>query len=252
MTPFYFGSSGRRLFGVYEPAAMKGAGARAAVLCYPWGSEYLHAHRTMRQLAIKLSVTGFHTLRFDLFGTGDSAGEMTDADTDGWEADIESAMEEITSIVGATRVTLIGLRLGATLAASVATRRGKDIDALVLWDPIVSGRDYARHLAAAAPQGFPNTGQVLEVSGFPLTTALLRDFQSLDLGSLLAPSATRTLMLVTERSPAHGAFHAVPTATDGGSLAIEFMTAMCPWVADPESVGMVPIQVLQRIVGWLG
>ena len=65
------------------------------VLCYPWGSEYIHAHRALRQLATRLSMAGFHTLRFDYFGTGDSAGEMEDADLGVWEDDIETAIEEL-------------------------------------------------------------------------------------------------------------------------------------------------------------
>ena len=71
MTPFYFGAGPQRLFGIYEPAVLTGRGKRGAVLCYPWGPEYVHAHRVMRQLAIKLAGAGVHTLRFDFFGTGD-------------------------------------------------------------------------------------------------------------------------------------------------------------------------------------
>src|ERR1700722_5596148 len=138
MSPFFFGTSERRIFGVYEPAASGTSGKRAAVFCYPWGSEYIYAHRTIRQLAVRLSTAGFHTLRFDFFGTGDSAGDLTDADLAGWETDVESAMEEIRDISGMAQITLIGLRLGATIAASVAARLSRKVDSLVLWDPIVS------------------------------------------------------------------------------------------------------------------
>ena len=117
MNPFFFGTAERRLFGIYEPAAVGTAGKRAAILCYPWGAEYLHAHRTLRQLALKLSSAGFHTLRFDFYGTGDSGGEPTDVDLAGWEADLETAIEELTEITGLSKVTLIGLRLGAVVAA---------------------------------------------------------------------------------------------------------------------------------------
>ena len=95
MSPFYFGTRERRLFGIYEPASCGTAGNRAAILCYPWGLEYLHAHRTLRQLALKLSATGVHTLRFDFFGTGDSGGEAIDANLKVWQTDLKMAMEEI-------------------------------------------------------------------------------------------------------------------------------------------------------------
>ena len=98
MNPLYIGTRGRRLFGIHEPPAVKAGRARAAVLCYPWGSEYLFAHRTLRQLAVRLCGAGFHTLRFDFFGTGDSSGDMLDADLAGWEGDTESAVEGIKDI----------------------------------------------------------------------------------------------------------------------------------------------------------
>jgi pimeloyl-ACP methyl ester carboxylesterase len=137
MNPLYLGTRERRLFAVYEPAAVKEGRARAAVLCHPWGAEYVYAHRTMRQLAVRLSARGFHTLRFDYFGTGDSGGEDFEADPAAAEADVESAIEGLQDIAGVARVALIGLRLGATLAARTAVRRKESVEALVLWDPVV-------------------------------------------------------------------------------------------------------------------
>jgi pimeloyl-ACP methyl ester carboxylesterase len=137
VNPLYLGTQERRLFALYEPAAVKERRTRAAVLCYPWGAEYTYAHRTMRQLAVKLSTRGFHTLRFDYFGTGDSGGEDSEASPAAAEVDVESAIEGLKDIVGVAQVALIGLRLGATLAARAAMRRKENVEALVLWDPIV-------------------------------------------------------------------------------------------------------------------
>ena len=115
------------MFGIYEPAR-RGPGRRAVVLCHPWGAEHLHAYRSMRQLSATLTAAGLHTLRFDYFGTGDSAGEMTAATLDGWHADIRAAVQELLDTTGATRVGLVGLRLGATLAAKVAAKSRDDIE----------------------------------------------------------------------------------------------------------------------------
>jgi hypothetical protein len=30
------------------------------------------------------------------------------------------------------------------------------------------------------------------------------------------------------------------------------MTALRPWIEDPDSIGVVPVGVIQRIVNWLG
>ena len=73
-----------------------------------------------------LAARGVHSLRFDYFGTGDSAGETTEADLKGWCGDIETAIDELTHMTGCRRVILIGMRLGGTLAAEVAAKRPDD------------------------------------------------------------------------------------------------------------------------------
>jgi uncharacterized protein len=150
VNPLYLGTQERRLFAAYEPAAVKDRPARAAVLCHPWGAEYVYAHRSMRQLAVKLSACGVHTLRFDYFGTGDSGGEDAEADPDAAVADIETAAEGLQDMLGVARVALIGLRLGATLAARAAVRGKEHVDALVLWDPIILPEE-----AAGMTHGLP-------------------------------------------------------------------------------------------------
>jgi uncharacterized protein len=249
MTPFYFGAGRQRLFGIYEPAVLTGRGKRGAVLCYPWGPEYVHAHRVMRQLAIRLAGAGVHTLRFDFFGTGDSAGEMVDADLATWEADIELAMEELRDIFGPTRMTLIGLRLGATLAARVAARRPKDVDTLVLWDPILSGSDYLASLGATAAPGASDLP--LTVRGFPVTAEMHRDLRAIALAPPLTPPGARGLTLITDPeadAPPPGPWDGKPERPD----TTEFIKAVCPWIEDPDTIGAVPVAVLQRIVDWLG
>jgi pimeloyl-ACP methyl ester carboxylesterase len=257
MTPFYFGTSERRIFGIYEPAALRGGARRAAVLCQPWGSEYLHAHRTMRQLAINLSAAGFHTLRFDFFGTGDSGGDEMDTNLGGLETDVELAIEEINDVVGTTQVTLIGLRLGATVAINVAARLPRNIDALVLWDPVVSGEEYLQLVSGTRPRPDMRNprpgeaGQPNKVSGFPFAAEMMHDIQSIDLGAAIASPPVRTLMLVTERLPSHNSLPPASTGQGRERLTIDYMSAVRPWVENTASAGMVPFGVIQRVVSWL-
>lgn len=165
MNPLFFGSSQRRLFGVHTPGASRPGGPRAAVLCQPWGDEYVYAHRTMRQLAIRLSFAGFHTLRFDYFGTGDSAGEESDTDVAGLEADVVTAMETLKDLAATEKVTLVGLRAGANVAASTAAASLAATEALILWDPIL-GED-SRH------DGGPHELQPVDMDALPLRSLIL-------------------------------------------------------------------------------
>ena len=245
MKPFFFGTAERRLFGIYEPAAAGTPSNRAAILCHPWGAEYLHAHRVLRQLALKLSDAGFHTLRFDYYGTGDSGGEPTDVEFTGLEADLEAAIEELAEITGLTKVTLIGLRLGGTIPANVASRRHRQINALVLWDPVLSGAEYLSQLGADGNRQPP-----IEVHGFPLTEDLLQQLRRLNPDMLTSNCHPHTLMLVTERLKSHTVLMEAAKAASDKPL-IEFLTDTRSWLEDSVLHGTGPLLVVQRILNWL-
>jgi pimeloyl-ACP methyl ester carboxylesterase len=257
MTPLYFGTRTRRLFGVYTPAH-GGSGTRAVVLCPPFGQEYLRAHRAMRQLGSMLATAGWHVLRFDYFGTGDSGADLPQADLAGWEDDIGSAIEELCDTSGATRVMLVGLRLGATLAARVAARR-RQVDALIMWDPVVSGAHYVAELTddTAPTQEFyekpiPRPSEIgggHEVVGFVLSAGMAREMAALDISPLVPALPVRTLAIVSnERS--WQSIQALPARSDGARLAVERVDGEPTWLRAGEGPGALPVKLLQTIVHW--
>jgi pimeloyl-ACP methyl ester carboxylesterase len=256
MNPFFFGSGARRLFGIYFAAhpAAAGRSSRAVVLCYPWGSEYQYAHRSMRHLASSLSAAGIHVLRFDYFGTGDSFGEAHEAGLADWTSDIETAIEELQDTTGVTRVGLVGLRLGATLAAQVAAKKPQQVDRLVLWDPVVWGETYLQELwqtseqtpARAAPHG----GR--EIQGFPITDDLSKELLCVDLPASLAGFRGRALVIVSSRGSLDERLRSLQTTHSSGPLAVEEVESPPVW--HPErglGVGAIPVALVQRIVEWL-
>jgi exosortase A-associated hydrolase 2 len=252
MTPLYFGERSRRLFGLYTPAHATGGRARGAVLCAPWGAEYLRAHRSMAQLGKWLGEAGVHVLRFDYHGTGDSAGDMGEARIDGWMEDVQTAIDELKDTAGLQRVTLVGLRLGATLAARAAAKRRRDVDGLVLWDPVVSGREHLAELRALHAQTLRTRGLsdgASELLGFPMTETLVRDIEGID---LLNPAPTwpaRTLAVVSETREAWRALGAALPPGDGS--AVESIDVQPAWLEDRHSgAGAVPVKLLRRVVDW--
>ncbi|MEO1460004.1 MAG: alpha/beta hydrolase, partial [Pseudomonadota bacterium] len=258
---FFFGSSRRRLFGLYNPARGARGRDRAALLCYPWGHEYIYAHRSMTRLAFSLAEAGIHVLRFDYYGTGDSAGEMTEASLAGWREDIATAIEELSDMSGAERVSLIGLRLGATLAARVAAEEPRAVEAVALWDPVVSGaeyRDWLFHAAAHMPIGAAppperpgEAGGGHEVVGFPLTEAMEAEIAEADILSSVQGLPPRLLAVATQPVASHGAFgEALAARTPPAAL--EMIEDKAAWHEDwPLDAGMVPVQVLDRLVRWM-
>jgi pimeloyl-ACP methyl ester carboxylesterase len=262
MNPYYFGTHGRRLLGIYE-AARSGKANRATVLCHPWGAEYIHAYRAMRQLAKMLTSNGIHTLRFDYFGTGDSAGDTTTGDLGGWETDIQSAIEELKDTTGVTRVSLVGLRLGATLAANVAVRVGALVHSLVLWDPVVSGAEYLTELHYAARTGRLRLGGAVarpaahggghEIMGFPLTEAAAAAIRRIDLTALAPALPHRTLVVASQSLGSHPSLQRALDQRQA-PLAIEHINSPPGWVEWPlhhPLSGTVPVSILRRIVQWM-
>ena len=53
MTPMYFGSSTSPLYGVYH-APMGHDRNQGVLLCYPFGQQYMRAHRAFRQMTTQL------------------------------------------------------------------------------------------------------------------------------------------------------------------------------------------------------
>jgi pimeloyl-ACP methyl ester carboxylesterase len=232
MTAFHFGTSERRLFGYYEPAQANLGKVRAVLLCHPMDNEHVFAYRTMRQLAARLVRVGFHVLRFDYFGTGDSYGDTGEGDLASWCEDIETAIEELKEITGATTVNLAGLRFGANLSAQVAACQPKEIAKLVLWEPLA-----ADELAVAGSRSH-RADRVSRSVGSDVGEGFAR-------GAILSKAASlppSTLVLLTARPP---------SANEFGSLAVEYMAEPSAWIEESLNTGSVPTKALQRIVDWL-
>jgi exosortase A-associated hydrolase 2 len=75
----------------------------------------------------------------DLFGCGDSDGDFRDARWEIWRDDLSTAFNWLQEQVGGT-IGLLGIRLGGLLALDFASRTRRTIDRILLWHPVVDGR----------------------------------------------------------------------------------------------------------------
>ena len=259
MEPFYFGPMDRRLFGVYHAPAVRRAVPAGAVLCYPFLQEYFRSHRAFLRLAGQLAAQGWHVLRFDYSGCGDSYGDGP-TDPEAWGRDIRLALRELRERAEGVRMALIGLRLGASLAASVAP--SVQISELVLWDPVVNGPDYVndvlrmRH-SVTMSSGFlrkmerlcPNDRGV----GIELSPELLQSINRLDLSEQLNANADRILVLDTQDNKATVRL-ARRLGEAGREVTLERLSERPIWIErrrnDPRNI-TVPTASLQAIVDWI-
>ncbi|SEL09707.1 Serine aminopeptidase, S33 [Pseudoxanthomonas sp. GM95] len=138
--PFHFGPR-QDLFGIYHPGAFEhGIGV---LLCPPLGQDLIRCHRLYRQLAHALAAAGADVLRFDYYGTGDSAGASEEVEWSRCMSDVATAAERLRLRSGCQQVIAFGPRLGGSLALAASTRAR--LDQLILWDPVLDG---ATHVAA--------------------------------------------------------------------------------------------------------
>ncbi|MEZ4446007.1 MAG: alpha/beta hydrolase [Polyangiaceae bacterium] len=258
MNPFFFGSSKSPLFGAYHAPTNQPARPRGVVICNPFGDEALKAHRALLQLARTLADARFHVLRFDYHGTGDSFGEDQQARVARWVEDIGTATDELKDTAGVNKVSLVGLRLGGTLAA-LAGRERRDLDRIALWDPVIDGRGYVAFLRRAheafvkeefGPDG-PDDGIVLredEIMGFPFPRELRTELEAIDLASL-EPNRLRQVAVIASTRGAelerlHQHFEAEKVET-----AIMHVPVGVNWNSDEAmESSLVPKEALDAIV----
>jgi len=142
----WLGSADRPLF-AWLDLPDDGLVAGAAVLCPTMGLESAYSARALRDLAHRLARSGWAALRVDYTGTGDSAGTWTDAGLVAeWQRGIRGAIDYARQL-GAPRIGVVGLRVGATLAAAELAVGG-GVDDVVLWDPCATGRAFLREQRA--------------------------------------------------------------------------------------------------------
>ena len=152
-TPFFFKNNKYNLFGILHepdvctsplhpaPCTLKNTGI---VFCHPFAEEKLIAHRVMVNWARALSAEGYHVLRFDYMGHGDSEGNFEDATIETMLSDIRRALLCLKERANVEKFGLLGVRFGATLAALVA-EGDTSIDFLILIAPIIKGEPYIDH-----------------------------------------------------------------------------------------------------------
>jgi pimeloyl-ACP methyl ester carboxylesterase len=242
-TPLWFGPEDRPLFGwVHLPEGGQVRGA--VVLCPPLGYEQLCAHRTFRVLAEHLAERGMVALRFDYDGTGDSFG--TDDDPDRVNAWVRSAGDAVDLLrtAGAPTVALVGMRIGATIAAHAVAAGA---DSLVLWDP-VDGRRFLRQLRALQLLGL---GKIADEDGSASTAGVYSAKVAAELRELsfpdLSDSGLPVLTLLRSDKPTPKAFDEL---LPGDALHADAVD-QDRLLDQHSSAAVVPTAAVEEITAWL-
>ncbi|MDE2150255.1 MAG: alpha/beta hydrolase [Gammaproteobacteria bacterium] len=239
MTPVRIRHRGRELFALYTSPTRPVPFRCAVLLCNPFGQEAIRAHRLYRVLGDRLSAAGFHVLRFDYYGTGDSAGEDQEFDLDGSVADAIAAGRWLMERSGASELSCAGLRLGGTVSLLASQRWPQPLARLLLMDPVLDGKAYLSELVAANERALARTYGArwvvdarlrrfnvaepgAEALGFALTPALREQISRIKPTLLAARHCSRTLILSRQADDlqtrledhARGQIEILPAETD--------------------------------------
>jgi alpha-beta hydrolase superfamily lysophospholipase len=221
------------------------------ILCAPLGHEYTHAHRSFKHLAEYLATQGFYVFRFDYEGTGDSAG--TDRDEhriQTWVDNICTLATEIKLANPQAQLSLIGLRLGATLAALASQKI--TVDNLILWEPIIKGSSYVRELSAIAKLAANQLNipaDVIESAGFLMTEQTAQDIKAINLTQV--PLGTKNAILLIRRDDRqYNNLLSSDLQTDQEKITEVSLPGYADMIEEPQET-KVPFVAFEYMIQWL-
>jgi len=221
-----------------------GVGDIGIVICPGIGRDAWLSHSTLRRLAIELARAGYLALRFDYPSTGDSEDLHAADPSIGWMAGVDDAISLLRGS-GVRRIVLCGFRLGALLAL-LKSATHKDVDDVVMIDPVTSGALFLREIGIGAGQQSPS-GQTLEVDGETLANGLASPLHGLNCFSLTSKPVERVLILTSSTSR-----NANRLASHMGGLGVDVTQAEFKPLREHDSDGyVVPATGLAVIRHWL-
>ncbi len=264
--PLYFSSGDHELFAWLHRPAVPRPASIGLVICKPFGYEGLCVHRSVRTFAETAAKLGVPSLRFDYLGCGDSADIDPDEDQiNAWVDDILAAVAELRRRTGVEQVCLLGIRLGALLAA-LAAARSACVKGLVLIAPVIRGKRYLRELRTARlaaqlgsdPQGTSHrdadieatTPGSMEFSGYAMSAATMDTLSKIDLTKLPAPPVSHALVLDRHDLPIARSWYEALVAAGVTAQYLELSGFVQMALVAPQ-FAVVPAAMNQAIGAWL-
>jgi alpha/beta superfamily hydrolase len=255
IVPFFFGQDSS-LYGCLHLAADYER-SPAMLICQPTSHEYERCHRAMRQLAVQSAKKGLSAMRFDYLSTGDSAGICEELSLSGMRQDIQRAVDCCREKTGVDHLTLVGLRLGATVALQL-THTCSAIDSLVLYAPVFDGERLLtewqadQHTFIAKHSHFTQQAGPEEVLGFSVADKFQQELRKNFKPQIPDAALKRVLALVDEKeldSPLLKEWMQMFELRDI-EVTLEAVENIAIWRREPMEA-IVPIKTIRKIVKWI-
>lgn len=169
------------------------------VYIHPFAEEMNRSRAVAAQQARAFANAGYAVIQIDLAGCGDSSGDFASATWAAWLQDVQLARQWLAARIPG-EPWLWGLRAGCFLAAGVAQVTPDEPANLLLWQPILSGRQHLNQFlrlkfASDLVQGVAgggteslahqlSAGQTVEVVGYTLSPELAQGLERSDLEAI--------------------------------------------------------------------
>ena len=245
LEPAYIAGDRGKLFALHCAPAARNDRAECVIVAPSFAEEMNRCRYMQTMLAQQLAGHGIALLSVYPFGTGDSQGEFVEADWQQWIRDIITAADYAGQL-GYRSVTLLGIRLGALLAAAAAPEV-KNLQRLVFWQPVSNGKialnQFLRIKIAAAIgrdedggttaqlEEELNRGDSIQVAGYDVSPALFRGIQAAHfdqyLSPITAPISWYTVLASAERSTPRADLKTIEQWRSEGKQ-IEHLTSIGP------------------------
>jgi len=265
--PLTLERDGRRLFAILHRPASHASQRPAFLFCHPFAEEKKNSHRCFVDLARAMAAEGAGVLRLDFFGCGDSEGDFGESTIATRLADIRAGLAALRREFPESEIGLLGLRLGATLAAVVA---GEDTSVRysVLIEPVLEGRAYfaadlrrmlikqmmtdgrshldRRDILARLERG---QGQ-LDFDGYTVSGALYRELVDLDLRRSPMPGGRVLLVQIAPRQALSQAIEQAAAACRAARAVVAVVPLVMPPVWNRlDEVPSAPL--VEAVTRWL-
>jgi len=261
---FYLPCGEQGVYALFEPpqGAPEQRSRVGVLICPLFGNEDLCSYRARLEWARALAADGHAAVRFDLPGTGDSAGGPHDPGRlNAWVDAVAAASAWMRGQAGCERVCAIGIGLGGLLAYRAACE-GAAIDDLVLWAVPARGRTFVRQLrvlaqmeasreTAAESESTALPEGAIASAGFVLSAETVADLQATDLTKLELPDAPRRRVLLLERDGMEVDTRLHDALSDSGA---EISVAPGPGygaMVVPPQQSRPPVEVFATVGAWL-
>jgi len=182
-----------------------------ALIIPPFCEEMNKSRRSVTELCNRLASSGISSVTVDLFGTGDSHGELVCASYEHWLSDLDTVYRWVLES-GRTVHAIVGVRLGCLLAVDWLKRRKVGVPKSVFWNPVDSGRQQIRQMfraeamsgllrkkaAQSVDQMFESieTGTSVRAMGYELPPGLIKPIMELTWSELSKDLFGRTKCLI--------------------------------------------------------